>query len=338
MDVPFYEDEIMPIDSSSEHTMYDKSAMKLDLNSSLRCQNGFDNSILTSPDLNLLKLASPELEKLILNCGSLVTPTPQGLKNTNSNLTVTEQQELYARGFLEALQKLHQEQGPPGSTANAVTSAFTPNQTTSSIGVPTRPVFTQAPVTVVSSTVPVSAPMLVSSTESLNTAQSYPSNTLSTISTGELPLESVRSRRISVTSQIFPQFQNSGLTFSAQTQFQNAATNYSYSDQSQLSKVKMEDSLQVVPGTPPLPPIDLDLQEAVKSERKKLRNRLAASKCRRRKLEKEADLETKVNELKEKNSGLQTEAMELRKQICLLKEQVMKHISGGCQVYLTGGS
>lgn len=334
MDVPFYEDEIMPIDSSSEHTMYDKTAMKLDLNATVRSQGGFDNSILTSPDLNLLKLASPELEKLILNCGSLVTPTPQGLKNSAANLSVTEQQELYARGFLEALQKLHQEQGPPGSTAvsNAV---FTQNQTTSSIGIPTRPVLTQAPATVQPSTVPLGTQMLVTTAESLNTP-SFPSNTLSTISTVELPLESVRSGN--VTSQIFPQFQSTGMSMNGPSQFQNAATNFNYSNQAQLTKVKVEDSLQVVPGTPPLPPIDLDLQEAVKSERKKLRNRLAASKCRRRKLEKEADLEKKVQELKEKNSGLQSEAFELREQICQLKKQVMKHIHEGCKVYLTSNS
>lgn len=336
MEVPFYEDEIMPIDSSSEHTMYDKTAMKLDLNATVRSQSSFDSSILTSPDLNLLKLASPELEKLILNCGSLVTPTPQGLKNSAANLSVTEQQELYARGFLEALQKLHQEQGPPGSTAvsTPVSNAiFTQNQTTSSVGVPTRPVFTQAQATVQPSTVPLGTQMLVTTAESLNTAQSYPSNTLSTISTGELPLESVRSGN--VTSQIFPQFQSTGIAMNGLSQFQNAATNFNYTNQAQLTKVKIEDSLQVVPGTPPLPPIDLDLQEAVKSERKKLRNRLAASKCRRRKLEKEADLEKKVQELKDKNSGLQSEAFELREQICQLKKQVMKHISEGCKVYLT---
>ncbi|XP_031553159.1 transcription factor jun-D-like [Actinia tenebrosa] len=335
MEVPFYEDEIMPIDSSSEHTMYDKTAMKLDLNATVRSQSVFDNSILTSPDLNLLKLASPELEKLILNCGSLVTPTPQGLKNSAANLSVTEQQELYARGFLEALQKLHQEQGPPGSTAIS-NAAFTLNQTTSSIGVPTKPVFTQAPANVQPSTVPLATQMLVTSDENFTTVQSYPSNTLSTISTGELPLESVRTRN--VTSQIFPQFQSTGGTMNAQPQFQNAAANFGYSNQGQLAKVKVEDSLQVVPGTPPLPPIDLDLQEAVKSERKKLRNRLAASKCRRRKLEKEADLEKKVQELKDKNSGLQSEAFELREQICQLKKQVMKHINEGCKVYLSASN
>lgn len=333
MDVPFYEDEIMPIDSSSENTMYDKSAMKLDLGNSVRCQNPFDNSILTSPDLNLLKLASPELEKLILNSASLVTPTPQGLKNSaNVNLTVTEQQELYARGFLEALQKLHQEQGPPGATV--APNAFTQSQTTATVGVPSRSViFTQAQNPIMStSAMSIPPQMLVNSSASMNTVQSFPSNTLSTISTEALPLESVNN--VSVTSQIFPQFQTTGTTLNAPSHL-NAATNYIFSNHNRLGDIKLEESLQVVPGTPPLPPIDLELQEAVKSERKKQRNRMAASKCRRRKLEKEADLEKKVGELKEINSDLQNEALELRKQICQLKEQVMTHINGGCKVYLS---
>jgi len=331
MDVPFYEDEIMPIDSSIEKTMYDKSAMKLDLNNAVRYHNGFvDNSILTSPDLNLLKLASPELEKLILNSASLVTPTPQGYKsNNNQNLTVTEQQELYASGFLEALQKLHQEQGPPGSTV-ATTTTYTQNPPTCTVGMPSRPIVTQATMPMNASTMPVQQQMVVNSSASLNTAPSYPSNTLSTISTESLPLESVN---VGVTSQIFPQFQNTGVTLTAPSNNPNGVTNYSFSNQSRVGEMKFEESLQVVPvGTPPLPPIDLELQEAVKSERKRQRNRMAASKCRRRKLEKEAELEKKVSELKATNSDLQNEALELRKQICLLKEQVMKHISGGCKV------
>jgi len=336
MDVPFYEDEIMPIDSSSENTMYDKAAMKLDLNATLR-QNPFDNSILTSPDLNLLKLASPELEKLILNSASLVTPTPQGLKNSsNPNLTVTEQQELYARGFLEALQKLHQEQGPPGSN-EVSTNAYTQNQTTCTVGMPSRSIVTQAPMSMSTSAMPMQQQMSINTTASLNTAPNYPPNALSTISTDVLPLESVNS--VSVTSQIYPQFQSAGITLNAPSNLNGGTTNYSFSNQSRMGEIKFEDSLQVVPvGTPPLPPIDLELQEAVKSERKKQRNRMAASKCRRRKLEKEAELEKKVSELKDINSDLQNEALALRKQICQLKEQVMTHINGGCKVYLSSQS
>lgn len=49
------------------------------------------------------------------------------------------------------------------------------------------------------------------------------------------------------------------------------------------------------PASPPsMSPVDLETQERVKAERKKLRNRIAASKCRKRKLERISRLEDKV--------------------------------------------
>ncbi|CAJ0933650.1 unnamed protein product [Ranitomeya imitator] len=54
----------------------------------------------------------------------------------------------------------------------------------------------------------------------------------------------------------------------------------------------------------PMSPINMEEQEKIKVERKRLRNRLAATKCRKRKLERIARLEDKVRELKSENSGL----------------------------------
>jgi hypothetical protein len=59
--------------------------------------------VLSSPDLHMLKLASPELERIIMQNGSLTTPTPSMLFPRS----VTEEQMLYARGFEEALNELH---------------------------------------------------------------------------------------------------------------------------------------------------------------------------------------------------------------------------------------
>ena len=79
-------------------------------------------------------------------------------------------------------------------------------------------------------------------------------------------------------------------------------------------------------------PIDLHKQEEVKTERKKHRNRVAASKCRKRKLERESNLEDTVYQLKEKNSELSNIAAMLRQQVCDLKLQVMDHMKSGCEV------
>lgn len=82
----------------------------------------------------------------------------------------------------------------------------------------------------------------------------------------------------------------------------------------------------------PLPPIDLHVQEIVKRERKKQKNRVAASKCRKKKLEREAQLEIKVEELRKRNRELATIANALKSQLTDLKQRVVQHIACGCHV------
>lgn len=84
----------------------------------------------------------------------------------------------------------------------------------------------------------------------------------------------------------------------------------------------------------PLPPIDLEVQEIVKRERKKLKNRVAASKCRKKKLEREAQLEVRVQHLKDKNIELNALSNALRQQATELKQRIMEHMSSGCHTRL----
>lgn len=83
---------------------------------------------------------------------------------------------------------------------------------------------------------------------------------------------------------------------------------------------------------PSLSPVDLETQERIKAERKKLRNRIAASKCRKRKLERISRLEEKVKVLKSQNSDLASTAAILREQVAHLKQKVMSHVTNGCQI------
>jgi transcription factor jun-B len=104
----------------------------------------------------------------------------------------------------------------------------------------------------------------------------------------------------------------------------------------------MKEEPQTVPdlqssdsGSPgPMSPIDMENQERIKAERKKLRNRLAATKCRRRKLERISRLEDKVKLLKNDNMGLSNTASLLRDQVAQLKQKVMTHVSSGCQLMM----
>ncbi|XP_015277239.1 PREDICTED: transcription factor jun-D-like, partial [Gekko japonicus] len=84
--------------------------------------------------------------------------------------------------------------------------------------------------------------------------------------------------------------------------------------------------------SPPLSPIDMDTQERIKAERKRLRNRIAASKCRRRKLERISRLEEKVKSLKSQNTELASTANLLREQVAQLKQKVLSHVNSGCQL------
>ena len=319
MEASLYDEEIMPTTSTSQSSTYDKGNLKLDFSAaSTRRQairTPLDGAVLTSPDLNLLTLGSPELEKLIMSYGGiLTTPTPTQLfKGTAS---VTEQQELYARGFMEALQRLHDQQDP--NSQNTILPVAQNVLTSSVQSAVTLPFATANGINNTTCTIASTTPMLASGT--------------STISTQSLPLVSLPS---SGANQIFPDFQRTAaIQFAPSTSYGQVLNVQIPPQQQRLENVKIENESQVVPGTPPLPPIDLALQETVKNERKKQRNRVAASKCRKRKLEKEADLELKVGELKNINSQLHTEITELKKQVSQLKLQVMDHVHGGCEIML----
>merc|ERR1712158_171749 len=61
--------------------------------------------ILTSPDVQKLKLSSPELAEFLTRNPTLATPTPSG-GNYIFPKTVTEEQESYVKGFEVALKNL----------------------------------------------------------------------------------------------------------------------------------------------------------------------------------------------------------------------------------------
>lgn len=207
--------------------------------------------LLSSPDL--LKLGSPEFEKLLSShqqdAGSMITtmPTPTSQMYFGEKGVVTEEQEQYARGFVDALNELHhsdssQEPGsmhytnlePPGSVQSTTTEA----------------------------------------------------------------------------SLLGPAF------------------------------VSVKDEPQTVPSvssSPPMSPIDMENQEKIKLERKRQRNRVAASKCRRRKLERISRLEDKVKLLKGENTDLSAVVNRLREHVSKLKEQVIDHMHSGCQIQAVPG-
>lgn len=111
----------------------------------------------------------------------------------------------------------------------------------------------------------------------------------------------------------------------------------------QLMCPKYQEEPQTVPEvgplseSPPLSPLE-DGGQHIKAEKKRQRNRIAASNCRRRKLERIARLEDKVKTLKSENFELTSTASVLREQVVHLKHKVMNHVNNGCQVVLASSS
>ncbi|XP_075981708.1 jun-related antigen [Anticarsia gemmatalis] len=226
---PTFYDEQYPSNGSVENL---KRPLTLDVGRGGK-RARFGAPVLSSPDLQMLKLGSPELEKLIIQNGmiSTVTPTPGSNVLFPPHVPPTEEQEMYARPFVEALDKLHHSEPAPPLSRGVYADLDRP-------------------------------------------LERYPTPVV-------------------------------------------------------------KDEPQTVPSaasSPPLSPIDMDTQERIKLERKRQRNRVAASKCRRRKLERISKLEEKVKILKGENAELAQMVVKLKEHVHRLKEQVLEHANGGCHI------
>jgi len=219
-----------------------KRPLTLDLNKKV-VNNNSNPPILSTPDVNLCKLGSPELENYILNTDTLQTPTPSGMFPTAKVSAacinnISQEQEDYAKGFEDALKTLHD------SNTKAVAPAMTGN----------------------------------------------------TMSGG-------------------------GITYA---DAENANL---------LMQIKEEPQTQSVqPSSPQMSPIDMESQEKIKLERKRQRNRVAASKCRKRKLERISKLEDRVKILKVENHELGSVLLNLKQHVFDLKQQVINHHNSGCHI------
>ncbi|XP_066061860.1 transcription factor JunD [Chamaea fasciata] len=236
---------------------------------------------LGSPDLGLLKLASPELERLIIQSNGLVTTTPTSGQFLYPKAAASEEQE-FAEGFVKALEDLHKQNQLGGGAAGSGGGAGGGGGGGSG-GAGELPAAGMAPEP------PVYANL-----------STYPA--------------------VSYAADPGP--------FAAPPPRLPPPP----------PPPPLKDEPQIVPEvpsfgeSPPLSPIDMDTQERIKAERKRLRNRIAASKCRKRKLERISRLEEKVKSLKSQNTELASTASLLREQVAQLKQKVLSHVNSGCQL------
>lgn len=288
------------VDPPKAPGVYNQSTMmKKEINLNLDAHNSDlkpnADGLLNSPDLALMKLTSPDLERLIIQSHSL--PASQFLYPKSAS----DEQE-FAEGFVKALEDLHKQNQLSDASCVSVDRLELLGSSAAASGLQAAdlPVYT-----------------------TLNGYAASPlGGTTINYSTDTIPFP--------------PPPPHLAAASGAQQQQAAAAAAAALSRLQSAGLVK--DEPQTVPDmqsfgdSPPLSPIDMDNQERIKAERKKLRNRIAASKCRKRKLERISRLEDKVKSLKTQNTELASTASVLREQVAQLKQKVMNHVSSGCQL------
>ncbi|XP_029909611.1 junE proto-oncogene, AP-1 transcription factor subunit [Myripristis murdjan] len=324
METPFYHDDAPPVASFGQLGDYDRypgnkmimskkgtavaagghhfigggsgsaSALKLSGNPDNLGLTGTNASLVvpsssSAADVNLLKLASPDLEHLIVQSNQGLVTTTNSANPFLYRNQATNEQEGFADGFVKALADLHKQNqlvggGSPMSPSSSSTSLQAPYQRNLMSG----------------AEMPVYANL-----SSYNPGQmAYPGGHMAYGGSG-----------------------HSG-----------APQPHSRGPDAPQTVPEVHPPPPHPPGDPAngqlpsLSPIDPETQERIKAERKKLRNRIAASKCRKRKLERISRLEEKVKALKTQNSALAATASTLREQVTRLKRKVTSHVAGGCQI------
>jgi len=244
-----------------------RTQLTLDLSSAptttrkTRLSNNQQNAeVLTSPDVQMLKLSSPQLEAFLVRDPTMPTPTPSG-SGYSFPTTVKAEQELYVKGF-----EMKQQKKEPAEAAIAK------QQQLMSGGL---------------------------------VASAVPAVTLPT-TVADMPNEIKQEQGDAVVPPA-----------ARATRGRRSRKTTTSSSQSEASGIS---------------PIDMDAQEKIKLERKRLRNRLAAHKCRKRKLERISNLDDKVKDLKDENAELGSVLKKLKESVCNLKQEVMEHMNSGCQI------
>merc|ERR1712115_117198 len=212
-------------------------------------------------------LTSPDVEKFLSQNPTLATPTPSGYIFPKS---VTEEQMMYAKGFEEALEHLRQAETVPEGSNEATVAAANTLATLSAVH-PAGP--------------------------SIQISQDHQPTNLPLSLPNTIPVPKPLSRPNSGASGSYdPELYQvpEGIKIKDEPDDQSLSGGESnYGSESMLS-----------PNNAGMSPIDMESQEKIKLERKRLRNRLAASKCRKRKLERISQLDERVAQLKTENADL----------------------------------
>ena len=280
------------------------------------------NLLLSTPDTRTFPLSTPEVATLLTTSDCTVTTTtPTPPRFLQPSAPVTEEQEMYAQGFLDALDQLQCDVDPKtvqnantqlSSVIHHTHSHSTNNLTTSSQFDANPSLASAAPTYVTATTMDL--------IPNISHGTTYPSVSVA-LQTGynssAYPVMNVYSSPHTVDASQYGAFSV------------HAAAGGVHPFTS-MNPDMLRELQSVVPA-------DMKTQEQLKVDRKKARNRIAASKCRVRRLQRESDLSTKVKLLREHNLNLNDEVNGLREQICDLKRALIQHMKTGCQINVPDG-
>merc|ERR1712018_558944 len=246
----------------------------------------------------------------------------------------TAEQELYVRGFEEALKNKHAAAQQQNNASTSAASSNTPAQILA-IEKATAAYKQQQAILPPMSSIPLSIQQ-----------QTLPS-TMST----SVPTIAISSAASTVSEQSST---NSRPSSSASGSYDDSASEYLPTTVAVKQEPGIDTSTSASPGSNArsggrgrgrknssnakgvgISPIDMESQEIIKLERKRLRNRLAASKCRKRKLERISQLDERVAQLKTENADLAAVVKKMKSSVAVLKQEVMEHVNSGCEIRMT---
>ena len=343
----FYHEDPLPTLITSP-LIYEKDNLHLnlqpDLHSNPRLEQLRRNNIpseISSPDFGFLKLASPDLEKMLLAFQAGGNDSPTGTAHATVDAVATSvasgEHRNHSKGFAETLQDLHDRQ----DIAPNIISQLTQGTYVEGSATATDQLYlttdASGSITVASTrdkyqSTPLANAFGAVTTVPGNEKQSNASYVLQQFHANTFSANSVVPAHQLFTTPLRQHTTDDNNDTAAQLRALAAYNNVLAPNVGYPSQVFKLDAASMFADNSGLQPIDLEVQETAKRERKKQRNRVASSKCRKKKLEKEAVLETTVKELKTRNIELSTLANALKQQICDLKQKVMDHVTEGCPI------
>ncbi|CAG0886082.1 unnamed protein product [Cyprideis torosa] len=293
-----------------------------------------NRDMLTPSDL---VLATPELETMVLENGSGVLVTPTTAKPFNMP-TREEQMDLYVQPFMQALNRLHATQGQIENTTEPTPAAASivaddhcypskhemeeasyysspPSSIYEDETLEKPPVLMEEEVSMTELTNSFSSPASYDDKDEYIFPHSYP-NQPTPQSSADPSSMNVTAKRTRYESEapLVPEAPQVTIRKTAPPQFKRL------NSRTRMGGRRRKDTN------------DLDEVKMNQLEKKRARNRVAAMKCRLRKLERIAELEEQVEQLKKENQKLEKNATTLSSQVRALKGQIRGHMQRGCSI------